>query len=270
MVRSITVGGLRIYNLFLMKKRVSNPTPKSTPENRAKSSPITLSVDIGGTGIKMMALDASGKPISDRFRALTPPDPTPERVLAVLDDLCRQVPPFDRVSVGFPGVVKNGVTLAAHNLHPKWAGFPLQETLQDQWNKVVRVANDASVQGYGAIYGKGVELCLTLGTGLGSSLFTSGHLTPGLELAHHPWRKGKTYEDFLGLRGLDKYGKKKWNDLVQRAIDQTNQLFNWDYLHLGGGNSKHIKFELAHNVRIVPNEEGLLGGVALWRNEPQC
>lgn len=72
MVRSITVGGLRIYNLFLMKKRVSNPTPKSTPENRAKSSPITLSVDIGGTGIKMMALDASGKPISDRFRALTP------------------------------------------------------------------------------------------------------------------------------------------------------------------------------------------------------
>jgi polyphosphate glucokinase len=253
-----------------MKKRVSNPTPKSTPENRAKSSPITLSVDIGGTGIKMMALDASGKPISDRFRALTPPDPTPERVLAVLDDLCRQVPPFDRVSVGFPGVVKNGVTLAAHNLHPKWAGFPLQETLQDQWNKVVRVANDASVQGYGAIYGKGVELCLTLGTGLGSSLFTSGHLTPGLELAHHPWRKGKTYEDFLGLRGLDKYGKKKWNDLVQRAIDQTNQLFNWDYLHLGGGNSKHINFELAHNVRIVPNEEGLLGGVALWRNEPQC
>jgi len=238
------------------------PTPQA---------PITLSIDIGGTGIKMMALDAAGQPVSDRIRALTPPEPTPERVLAVLDDLRAQLPPhqseFDRVSVGFPGVVKHGVTLAAHNLSPKWAGFPLQETLAEHWQKMVRVANDASVQGYGATYGKGVELCLTLGTGLGSSLFTDGHLCPGLELAHHPWRKGKTYEDFLGLRGFEKYGKKRWNVLVQKAIEQTAQLFNWDYLHLGGGNARHIKFELAHNIRIVPNEEGLLGGVALWRNE---
>jgi polyphosphate glucokinase len=245
-----------------MKKRASKSAP---PAPAAPSSPITLSVDIGGTGIKMMALDASGKPVSDRFRALTPPEPTPERVLAVLDDLRAQIGAFDRVSVGFPGVVKNGVTIAAHNLDPKWAGFPLQETLQEHWSKIVRVANDASVQGYGATYGKGVELCLTFGTGLGSSLFTNGHLCPGLELAHHPWRKGNTYEDYLGLRGLEKYGKKKWNELVQKAIAQTSQLFNWDYLHLGGGNSKHIKFELARNVRIVPNEEGLLGGVALWR-----
>ena len=250
-----------------MKKRVSKPTP-SVP--KAFSSPITLSVDIGGMGIKMMALDPSGKPVSERFRALTPEDPTPDRVLAILDDLRAQIPAFDRVSVGFPGVVKNGVTLAAHNLSPKWAGFPLQETLEEHWKKIVRVANDASVQGYGATYGKGVELCLTLGTGLGSSLFTDGRLCPGLELAHHPWRKDKTYEDFLGLRGLEKYGKKKWNELVQKAIEQTSQLFNWDYLHLGGGNSKHIKFELAKNIRIVPNEEGLLGGVTLWRNEPQA
>lgn len=229
--------------------------------------PTTLSIDIGGTGIKMMVLDAHGKPISERFRALTPAGPTPARVIAVLDDLRAQVPEFDRVSVGFPGVVKNGVTLAAHNLDPAWAGFPLQETLAKDWGKLVRVANDASVQGYGATFAKGVELCLTFGTGLGSSLFTNGHLCPGLELAHHPWRKGKTYEDFLGLRGIEKYGKKKWNVLVQKAIEQTSQLFNWDYLHLGGGNAKHINFELAHNIRIVPNEEGLLGGVALWRNE---
>jgi polyphosphate glucokinase len=250
-----------------MKTRVSKakaPAPAVHP-----AAPTTLSVDIGGTGIKMMLLDASGKPLSDRFRALTPTDPTPERVIALLDEMRGQVGEFDRASVGFPGVVKNGMTLAAHNLSPKWAGFPLQETLQDHWKKIVRVANDASVQGYGATYGKGVELCLTLGTGLGSSLFTDGRLCPGLELAHHPWRKGKTYEDFLGIRGLNKHGKKKWNVLVQMAIEQTSQLFNWDYLHLGGGNAKHIKFELAKNVRIVPNEEGLLGGVALWRNEPK-
>jgi polyphosphate glucokinase len=234
-------------------------------------SPVTLTIDIGGTGIKMMALDAAGQPVTERLRALTPKNPTPERVMALLDQMRGQLQGmgvgFDRVSVGFPGVIKNGVTLAAHNLSPKWANFPLQETLQSDWKKVVRVANDASVQGYGATYGKGVELCLTLGTGLGSSLFTSGHLCPGLELAHHPWKKGKTYEDFLGIRGLKKHGKKKWNVLVQEAIAQTAQLFNWDYLHLGGGNAKHITFELPKNVRIVPNEEGLLGGVALWRND---
>jgi len=225
-------------------------------------------VDIGGTGIKMMLLDPVGKPISDRMRALTPTNPTPERVLTVLGQMQAQLGVFDRVSVGFPGVVKHGVTIAAHNLSPKWAEFPLEETLANIWKKPVRVANDASVQGYGAIYGKGVELCLTLGTGLGSSLFTGGHLCPGLELAHHPWRKGKTYEEFLGIRALEKHGKTKWNELLQKAIAQTFQLFNWDYLHLGGGNAKHITFELTKNMRIVPNEEGLLGGVALWRNEP--
>jgi polyphosphate glucokinase len=254
-------AGLRVYNRVLMKKQSSK---------RAAVVPIshiTLSVDIGGTGIKMMALDDEGKPFTDRLRALTPENPTPDRVLKVLDELRAQITDFDRISVGFPGVVKNGVTLAAHNLSPKWAGFPLRDKLHEMWEKPIRVANDASVQGYGAIYGKGVELCLTLGTGLGSSLFTGGHLCPGLELAHHPWRKDKTYEDFLGLRGLEKYGKKRWNELLQKAIEQTAQLFNWDYLHLGGGNAKHINFKLGENVRIVPNEEGLLGGVALWRDD---
>ena len=248
------------------KTAAAQPAPTSTLASVSRQSPITLTVDIGGTGIKMMELDASGKPVTERLRALTPSEPTPERILKLLNEMREQMPDFDRVSVGFPGVVKHGVTIAAHNLHAMWAQFPLQETLQKDWGKVVRVANDASVQGYGAVYGKGVELCLTLGTGLGSSLFTEGHLCPGLELAHHPWRKGKTYEDFLGLRGIEKYGKKRWNKLVQKAIAQTSQLFNWDYLHLGGGNAKHLTFELPENVRIVPNEEGLLGGVALWRN----
>jgi polyphosphate glucokinase len=257
-VRQVVAQG--IYNRVLMTK----PIKKSIAS--VSRSLVTLSVDIGGTGIKMMALDEAGKPISDRLRELTPPDPTPERLIKVLDALSTQMPAFDRVSVGFPGVIKNGVTLEAHNLSPKWAQFPLQEELLKLWKKPVRVANDASVQGYGSIFGKGVELCLTFGTGLGSSLFTGGRLCPGLELAHHPWKK-RTYEDYVGLRGLEKYGKKRWNKLVESAIAQTSQLFNWDYLHIGGGNAKHIKFELPRNARIVSNEEGLLGGVALWRDQ---
>lgn len=252
-----------------MKKTASKPAPPARKAPRTHA-PITLAVDIGGTGIKMMELDTAGKPLTERLRALTPEGPTPTRVLAVLDELRDQfpsdTPAFDRVSVGFPGVVKHGITMIAVNLHPDWKEFPLQATLEKRWNKPVIVANDASVQGYGAIYGKGVEMVLTLGTGLGSSLFTDGHLCPGLELAHHPWRKGLTYEDFLGLRGLKKYGKKRWNKLVQKAIAQTSATFNWDYLHIGGGNAKHINFKLPKDVRIVPNEEGLLGGVALWRH----
>ncbi|WP_263359319.1 ROK family protein [Acidicapsa ligni] len=258
-----------------MTKTVSKPAARVTKSPAVKSaskhSPVTLTVDIGGTGLKMMALSGAGKPLSERLRMLTPKDPTPTRVLAALDELRDQfpsdTPAFDRISVGFPGVVKHGVTLIAVNLHPDWANFPLQATLHKRWKKPVIVANDASVQGYGAIYGKGVELCLTLGTGLGSSLFTDGRLCPGLELAHHPWRKGLTYEEFLGIRAFKKQGKKRWNKLLQKAIAQTAATFNWDYLHIGGGNAKHVDFELGKNVRIVPNEEGLLGGVALWRHQ---
>jgi polyphosphate glucokinase len=178
------------------------------------------------------------------------------------------MPAFDRVSIGFPGVIKHGKTFTAANLDPSWIGFGLQEELEKRWKKPVRVCNDAAVQGYAAVKGDGVELILTLGTGLGSALFTGGRLCPGLELAHHPWRKkGKTYEDYVGKRGYEKYGDVKWNYLVEKAIEQTAKLFNWDALYLGGGNSKKITFRLPDNVRIVSNEDGLLGGVKLWRDE---
>ncbi|MGA2352104.1 MAG: ROK family protein [Terracidiphilus sp.] len=233
------------------------------------TAPITMSIDIGGSGLKAMLLDQAGKPLSERQRVLTPVVPTPEAVLAGLEDLRKLFGVFDRVSVGFPGVVKHGCTYGAFNLHPLWAGgFPLQAELEKRWRKPVRVGNDADVAGYGAICGQGVELVLTLGTGLGAALFTSGHLCPGLELGHHPWRKkGMTYEDYIGRRGLDKFGKARWNDFLQAAIKQTEALFNWDHLYLGGGNTKKILFTPEKNVSIVSNESGLLGGVVLWRDQ---
>jgi polyphosphate glucokinase len=235
--------------------------PKST-------GPITMSIDIGGSGLKAMLLDAAGAPVSERQRVLTPVVPTTDAVLSGLDELRKLMGPFDRVSIGFPGVIKRGTTYTAANLHPSWVAFPLQTTLEKRWEKPVRVANDASVQGYGAIQGNGVELVITLGTGMGSSLFTNGHLCPGLELAHHPWRKkGMTYEDYLGRRGLDKFGKARWNDFLQAAIKQTAALFNWDHLYLGGGNTKKILFAPGPNVQIVPNTTGLLGGVKLWSDQ---
>jgi polyphosphate glucokinase len=225
---------------------------------------ITLAIDVGGTGVKGLLLDGKGKPISEREREDTPQPATPTAVLAVVDRIAAKLAGFDRVSVGFPGVVKRGATLTAHNLHPKWVGFDLEKVLSRHWKKPVRVANDAAVQGYGAIQGKGVELVITLGTGFGSSLFTDGHLVPGLELAHHPWRK-KTYEDYLGKHGLEKYGRKEWNKLLLKAIQQIEALFNYDHLYIGGGNALKIDSALPRHVTRVPNEDGLLGGVALWR-----
>ena len=238
----------------------------TTPTQPALSrGPVTLAIDIGGSGLKAMLLDPAGKPLSERQRVLTPAVPTPKAVLAALDGLVKPLAHFDRVSVGFPGVTKKGVTYTAVNLHPAWMGFHFQAELEKLLKKPTRVANDASVQGYGAVKGDGVELILTLGTGMGSALFTDGKLCPGLELGHHPWKK-KTYEDYIGRRGLDKHGKKEWNKLLLEAILQTEKLFNWDHCYLGGGNTKKIDFTPPKNVKIVSNETGLLGGVALWRD----
>lgn len=228
---------------------------------------VTLAVDVGGTGVKMMALDEAGQPLCDRLRLPTPEPATPKAVLAALNQLKSKAPPFDRVGMGFPGVIKKGNTLTAANLNPGWLGFPLQSTLEREWGKPVRVANDSAVQGYAAIRGRGVELVLTLGTGLGSSIFSDGHLCPGLELGHHPWRK-KTYEDYLGKRGLKKYGVKRWNRLLALAVEQTAQTFNWDTLFIGGGNSKKVTLQFASNIRLISNEDGLLGAVKLWEDQP--
>jgi polyphosphate glucokinase len=229
------------------------------------TGPITLAIDIGGTGLKMQALSPEGRPISERLRVPTPEPATTDAVLTGLDELKVSVPLFDRVSVGFPGVIKEGKTLTAANLDPGWIGFPFTKVLEKRWGKPVRMANDGAVQGYGVVQGKGVELVITLGTGMGSALFTEGVLCPGLELGHHPWRK-KTYEDYLGRRGLLKYGAKRWNKLVKLAVAQTAATFNWDTLYIGGGNSKKVTLKHGPEIQIISNEEGLLGAMALWRD----
>jgi polyphosphate glucokinase len=229
------------------------------------AAPITLAIDIGGSGLKMQALSPEGTPISERLRVPTPDPATTGAILRALDELKVSVPLFDRVSVGFPGVIKEGRTLTAANLDPEWVGFPLAKKLERRWGKPVRMANDCAVGGFAVIQGHGVELVITLGTGLGSALFTEGMLCPGLELGHHPWRK-KTYEDYLGRRGLQKYGTKRWNKLLERAIEQTSATFNWDALYIGGGNAKKVTVKLGANIKIISNEEGLLGAMALWRD----
>jgi polyphosphate glucokinase len=224
----------------------------------------TLAVDIGGSGIKTMLLDESGNPLSDRNRQPTPQPAIPEAILDIITTLAKERTSFDRISVGFPGVVRQGVIKTAVNLDPQWVGLDLATVLQERLSVPVKVANDADIQGLGAISGQGVELTLTLGTGFGSALFVDGKLVPNLEMGHHPFRKGETYEEQLGRAALEAQGKKKWNDRLQKAIAQLERLFNYDFLYIGGGETKLINFELPTNAKIIPNITGLLGGIKLW------
>ena len=231
---------------------------------RGKPGIRTLVVDIGGSGIKALVLDSAGRPLTARRRINTPSRPTPAAVLKVIRRLAAKNGKFDRVSVGFPGVVRGGVTETAPNLHKSWYGFDFADKLESKFGKPVRVANDADVQGFGAISGHGVELVVTLGTGFGSALFVDGKLVPNLEVPHHPFARGKTYEGMLGNAARKKAGNKKWNRRLDKAIRTLDALFNYDHLYIGGGNAKKVTLKLPQNVQIVPNAAGLLGGIALW------
>ena len=231
--------------------------------NEPNQSHRTLAVDIGGSGIKVMVLDTEGNPLSDRQRLKTPHPAKPKGVIDTILTLAKQQE-YDRVSVGFPGVVQNGVIKTAVNLDSDWLEYDLASSLTQLLSKPIKVANDADIQGFGAISGKGVELVITLGTGFGSALFVDGKLVANLEMGHHPFRKGETYEEQLGRAALEKEGKKKWNNRLEKAIANLDHLFNYDFLYIGGGEAKNINFDLPSNAKIVPNVSGLLGGIKLW------
>ncbi len=226
----------------------------------------TLAIDIGGTGLKALILDHAGKPVVERVRVETPRPAKPALVIDALVGIVKGLGDFDRISVGFPGVVVDGVTHTAPNLDPSWARFPLAKELQKRLGKPARVLNDAGVQGYGVISGKGTEMVLTLGTGMGCALYVDGRYVPNLELAHHPFRHGKTYEEYIGNKALDKVGKKQWNKRVARVIAAIEPIFNPTRIYLGGGNAKKLKQKLPKNVTVTDNVAGLLGGIALWRD----
>ncbi len=236
---------------------------ESSPKAATKT---TLAVDIGGSGIKVMLLDPQGQPLSERSRVKTPHPAEPDVVVDAIATLASQQSAFDRVSVGFPGVVRKGVIYTAVNLEGQWYRYDLAQTLTQRLGQPVRVANDADIQGLGAIQGDGVELVVTLGTGFGSALFVEGQLVPNLEMGHHRFRKKETYEEQLGRAALEDIGRQRWNKRLRKALASLEHLFNYDMLYIGGGEAKHIDFDLPDNVKTVPNVMGLLGGIALWKD----
>lgn len=233
-------------------------------DNGATATQRTLSIDIGGSHLKASVLDGAGAMLVDEVKVETPDPCPPKAMMKTLFRMLESLTDYDRVSVGFPGVVANGcVVTAPHFGNRVWRDFPLADMLAEKLGKPVRLLNDAEVQGYGVIIGRGLELVLTLGTGTGTALFRDGELMPHLELAQHPIRGKKTYKDYVGEQALKKKGKRKWNRRVRRTIKILHRLLNYDVLYIGGGNSEAVSIP-PDGVFLVDNTAGITGGVRLW------
>jgi polyphosphate glucokinase len=227
--------------------------------------PHTLAIDIGGTALKASVLDPDGRMIVQRVRLPTPYPCPPKVLLHALEKLVAPLPAFDRISIGFPGVVRDDhVVTAPHFGNKAWRGYPLAAALAKRLERPARLLNDAEVQGLGIIAGRGLEVVLTLGTGLGSAVFADGRLAPHLELAQHPLYDGQTYNEYVGNEALHRDGKKKWSRRVLKMIDAVDALLHYDTLYLGGGNAKNLVASLPRNVRIASNANGITGGIHLW------
>ena len=240
--------------------------------------PFTLVFDIGGTGLKAAVLDAAGVLVADRVRVDTHYPCPPAHLVDDLAALAAPLPPAERVAAGFPGMVREGRVLSAPHfvtvagpgtavdkgLLAEWRAFDLAGALSARLGKPARVANDADVQGAAVMRGTGLELVVTLGTGVGTAIFYQGQLMPHLELAQHPLHKDDTYNDQLGDRARKAVGNARWNKRVRRAVETLRELCFFDHCYIGGGNSRRIEGKIAPDVTIVDNTAGLLGGIKLW------
>jgi polyphosphate glucokinase len=219
-----------------------------------------LVVDVGGTHIKAIATGHK-TPV----KIPSGPDMTPRtmvrRLLAAVKEW-----EFDAVSIGYPGAVLNGKPVSEpHHLGGGWVGFNFKKA----FGRPVKIVNDAAMQALGS-YKRGRLLFLGLGTGLGSALIVDGVLEP-MELAHLPYKKGRTYEEYVGKTGLKRMGKKKWRRNVADVIDRFRTALNVDEVVIGGGNAKLLK-KLPPGVRRGTNANAFIGGFRLWqerRHDPR-
>jgi polyphosphate glucokinase len=228
---------------------------KRKPRN-ADKSPDILVIDVGGTNVKMLA---TGQKEPRKFPS--GPTMTPRKMVGLVKKAVADWK-FDCVSIGYPGPIINGHPLREpHNLGKGWVGFDFRKAFACP----VKLINDAAMQALGSYRGRRM-LFLGLGTGLGSAMIVDGILQP-MELAHLAYKNGKSYEDYLGLRGLEHFGKKKWRRQVAKVVEKLKVALEADYVVLGGGNSKKLK-DLPPGTELGDNANAFKGGFRLWHPKP--
>ena len=230
--------------------------PRPASAGRGKKPRRVLVIDVGGTHVKVLA---SGYKEPREFSSGA--QMTPGHMVQGVKRVTRDWK-YDAVSMGFPGPVVHGRPLREpYNLGKGWVGFNFRQA----FGCPVRVVNDAAMQALGSYKG-GRMLFLGLGTGLGSAMIVDGLLQP-MELAHLPYKKA-TYEDYVGVRGLEKRGKKKWRRCVADVVEELGSALEADYVVLGGGNAKKLK-KLPPHARLGDNRNAFTGGFALWAQRGQ-
>jgi polyphosphate glucokinase len=256
---SLTTQGGRVEEQFRqiapcgaeLRYRFASMKPKTEKPKKYRR---ILAIDIGGSHVKMRVF---GRRELRQFES--GPDLTPRRMVAQVHALVGNWI-YDAVSIGYPGVVLHGKVVAEpHNLGPGWVGFDFHKA----FGRPTRLLNDAAMQAVGSYEG-GRMLFLGLGTGLGSAMIVDGVVAP-MELAHLPYKKGRTYEAYVGARGLKRLGLKKWSRTVNEVVTQLSTLLEADYVVIGGGNARKLK-RLPKNARLGSNDFAFLGGFRVWHH----
>lgn len=241
----------------------------------------TLAVDVGGSGLKASVLASDGSMLLDRVRVDTPYPCPPQTLVQELAELTAPLlaqVPAQRASVGVPGMVRHGLVV---NITPlarltydgprdeamaaRWMGFDIGQALAAAFEMPTKVINDADMQGCAVVEGDGTEFVITLGTGIGTALFSGGRLIPHMELSHGPFKDGITTDALLGNVNRKILGNQKWRELVREAIAMFDAMLWFDHLYVGGGNAKHLSAEnVGPKGQIVSNSAGIVGGVRVW------
>jgi len=212
-----------------------------------------LAIDVGGTHVKTRVSGSREMRMFESGPAMTPRRMV-SKVLRQTGDL-----KYDVVSIGYPGVVVHGkIITEPHNLGRGWVGFDFRKA----FGRPTMLLNDAAMQAIGSYEG-GRMLFLGLGTGLGSALIVDGTVAP-MELAHLPYKRGRSYEDYLGDRGRRRLGAKKWRRAVADVVARLSKALEADYVVIGGGNARKLK-KLPGNARLGNNDFAFLGGFRVWR-----
>jgi len=237
----------------------------SKTSTMADSHEDILALDIGGSHIKGTILNTKGE-WQIEYKSMDTPNPaTPETVIQAISELVKGIPNYGKVSVGFPGYVRNSVVYTAPNLgNAHWKNIDLGQQISNLLQRPVRLVNDADQLGLGVVSGKGYELAVTLGTGVGTAILMDGYLLPHMELAHHPIRKDVDYDQYIGAAALERKGKEKWNERVAKVLDIIKAVFNYDRLYLGGGNAGKLTLPLDENIHLFTNKDAIKGGARLW------
>lgn len=211
-----------------------------------------LVIDVGGTHVKVRATSHQKRMEIPSGRKMTA-----RKMIAAVQKIITGWR-YDAITIGYPGAVVHGhIASEPHNLGPGWLGFNFTKA----FGCSIKIINDAAMQAVGSYQGKRM-LFLGLGTGLGSAMIVDGVLAP-LELAHLPYKKGRTYEDYVGLAGLKRLGKRKWRRHVNDVVKQLKAALEADYVVIGGGDARLLK-TLPRGARLGDNANAFRGGCRLW------